>query len=186
MMRRALAAIIVLVLVGGVSLRYRENLRPRIREKWEAVVLPLRIARLAKEPAEEKLPMPVAGIRVGQVADTWGASRGTLRKHEGQDMFAPQGTPVRSVGDGYVIRTASGMPLGGTIVVVAGRGGRVYYYAHLERHAPGIETGAPVSSSTILGYVGKTGNAEGTPPHLHFGMYTATGAINPLPLLADR
>jgi murein DD-endopeptidase MepM/ murein hydrolase activator NlpD len=38
----------------------------------------------------------------------------------------------------------------------------------------------------VLGYVGSTGNADGTPPHLHFGVYTATGAINPLPLLTDR
>jgi murein DD-endopeptidase MepM/ murein hydrolase activator NlpD len=38
----------------------------------------------------------------------------------------------------------------------------------------------------VLGYVGTTGNAQGTPPHLHFGVYTMTGAINPLPLLTDR
>jgi murein DD-endopeptidase MepM/ murein hydrolase activator NlpD len=38
----------------------------------------------------------------------------------------------------------------------------------------------------VLGYVGTTGNAQGTPPHLHFGVYTFNGAINPLPLLTDR
>ena len=65
-------------------------------------------------------------------------------------------------------------------------GGRTYYYAHLDRYANGIAVGDWVTTRTVLGYVGTTGNAQGTPPHLHFGIYTLTGAINPLPLLRDR
>lgn len=65
-------------------------------------------------------------------------------------------------------------------------GGRVYYYAHLDAYAPGLEVGDRVSINTLLGFVGTTGNAQGTPPHLHFGVYTFGGAINPLPLLTDR
>ncbi|HJX90088.1 MAG TPA: M23 family metallopeptidase, partial [Pyrinomonadaceae bacterium] len=64
--------------------------------------------------------------------------------------------------------------------------GRVYYYAHLNSYAPGLAKGDPVNTKTLLGYVGTTGNAQGTPPHLHFGIYTSDGAINPLPLLVDR
>jgi len=71
-------------------------------------------------------------------------------------------------------------------VSVIGDGGRVYYYAHLDSYAPGIAVGEPVTRQTLLGYVGTTGNAQGTPPHLHFGVYTSSGAINPLPLLVDR
>lgn len=67
-----------------------------------------------------------------------------------------------------------------------GAGGRVYYYAHFDSYAPGIAEGDYVTPQTVLGYVGTTGNAQGTPPHLHFGVYTPTGAINPLPLLTDR
>jgi murein DD-endopeptidase MepM/ murein hydrolase activator NlpD len=63
-------------------------------------------------------------------------------------------------------------PLGGQTVSVIGAGGRVYYYAHLDSYAPGIEVGDPVNTKTLLGYVGTTGNAQGTPPHLHFGVYT--------------
>ncbi len=48
------------------------------------------------------------------------------------------------------------------------------------------EVGDRVTTRTVLGYVGTTGNAQGTPPHLHFGVYTFNGAINPLPLLTDR
>ncbi len=67
-----------------------------------------------------------------------------------------------------------------------GAGGRVYYYAHFDSYAPGIAEGDYVTPQTVLGYVGTTGNAQGTPPHLHFGVYAPTGPINPLPLLTDR
>ena len=69
---------------------------------------------------------------------------------------------------------------------IAGAGGRYYYYAHLDSYARGLAIGDRVTTRTVLGYVGTTGNAAGTPPHLHFGVYTANGAINPLPLLVDR
>nr|MDQ2938517.1 peptidoglycan DD-metalloendopeptidase family protein [Acidobacteriota bacterium] len=63
----------------------------------------------------------------------------------------------------------------------------VYYYAHLEAYAPHLTEGEYVTPQTLLGYVGTTGNAAGTPPHLHFGVYESThGALNPLPLLSDR
>jgi murein DD-endopeptidase MepM/ murein hydrolase activator NlpD len=76
--------------------------------------------------------------------------------------------------------------LGGNTVWVVGAGGRGYYYAHLDGYAEGLEVGDYVTPDTVLGYVGTTGNAVGTPPHLHFGVYTRAGAIDPLPLLADR
>ncbi|MGQ0763264.1 MAG: M23 family metallopeptidase [Acidobacteriota bacterium] len=49
-----------------------------------------------------------------------------------------------------------------------------------------ISAGKRVTPETVLGYVGTTGNAAETPPHLHFGVYSGSGAINPLPLLSDR
>lgn len=129
--------------------------------------------------------MPVEGARARRVADTWHAPRSEERLHEGQDIFAPRGTPVYSATEGYVARAGENR-LGGNVVYVVGAGGRGYYYAHLDSHAPGLAAGDHVTPETILGYVGTTGNAAGTPPHLHFGVYTPTGAINPLPLLTDR
>jgi murein DD-endopeptidase MepM/ murein hydrolase activator NlpD len=105
--------------------------------------------------------------------------------HEGQDIFAPKGTPVLSATDGYVYNIGDNR-LGGQTVSIIGAGGRVYYYAHLDSYAPHLEEGDHVTNQTVLGYVGTTGNAQGTPPHLHFGVYTGGGAINPLPLLTDR
>lgn len=70
---------------------------------------------------------------------------------------------------------------------ILGAGGRRYYYAHLEDFASDLKAGDFVTVDTLIGYVGTSGNARGTPPHLHFGVYVAgSGAINPLPLLADR
>ena len=129
--------------------------------------------------------MPLENISKRAIADTWQAARGTVRRHEGQDIFAPRGTPILSATRGIIYNIGENT-LGGQTVSVIGSGGRVYYYAHLDAYARDIKVGEWVTTRTVLGYVGTTGNAQGTPPHLHFGIYTPTGAINPLPLLTDR
>jgi len=107
------------------------------------------------------------------------------RLHEGQDIFAQRGTPVLSATDGYVVRIGENS-LGGQTVSILGAGGRSYYYAHLDSYAANLAIGDHVTTQTILGYVGNTGNAAGGPTHLHFGVYAREGALNPLPLLTDR
>ena len=144
-----------------------------------------RIAKLYTQDPDSRIAMPLQDVNKRQIADTWGAARGAGRRHEGQDIFAPKGTPILSATNGYVYKIGENN-LGGQTVSVIGSGGRVYYYAHLDSYAPNLEVGDRVSTRTVLGYVGTTGNAQGTPPHLHFGVYTLTGAINPLPLLKDR
>jgi murein DD-endopeptidase MepM/ murein hydrolase activator NlpD len=144
-----------------------------------------RVARLYAQEPDRKLAMPLEDVSRSKIADTWHAPRGTGRLHEGQDIFAPKGTPVLSATRGFIYNIGENN-LGGQTVSVIGAGGRVYYYAHLDAYAPGLEIGDQVTPRTVLGYVGTTGNAQGTPPHLHFGIYTGSGAINPLPLLTDR
>jgi murein DD-endopeptidase MepM/ murein hydrolase activator NlpD len=156
-----------------------------VRGPVEAVGLPFRVAALSAREPDARLALPVAGVRVRQVANTWGAERSEGRRHEGQDIFAPKGTPVYSATEGYVWRVGQNR-LGGNVVFVVGAGGRGYYYAHLDSFAPDVSAGDHVTTETVLGYVGSTGNAAGTPPHLHFGVYSTGGAINPLPLLVDR
>jgi murein DD-endopeptidase MepM/ murein hydrolase activator NlpD len=148
-------------------------------------ILYVHVAQLYTKEPDAKIAMPVEDVSKTQIANTWHAPRGNDRLHEGQDIFAARGTPVLSATEGYIV-TIGENNLGGQTVSVIGAGGRTYYYAHLDSYAPHIAEGDYVTRQTLLGYVGTTGNAAGTPPHLHFGVYAPGGAINPLPLLSDR
>ena len=135
---------------------------------------------------DAELLMPVEGVYLAQVSDTWGAARSEGRTHEGTDIFAPEGTPVYSATAGYVQRIGAN-PAGGNFVSVIGGGGVRYYYAHLSGFAEGLQEGQYVTPETLLGYVGDTGNASGC--HLHFELWNAPGwyeggsPFNPLPEL---
>ena len=175
------AIIILLLLLGGFVLVNNAPEDSFVDEIGDSATMPFKYASLlAKEP-EAKIDVPIPGLERSQIANTWGAPRGSDRKHQGQDLFAPRGTPVHSATEGYVWRIGEN-DLGGNTVWVIGAGGRVYYYAHLDRYAEGLSVGDAVTTETVLGYVGTTGNAKGTPPHLHFGVYTSDGAIDPLEL----
>ena len=149
------------------------------------VALYIHVAQLYAREPDSVIAMPIENVTKTQISNTWHAARGNDRLHEGQDIFAPQGTPILSATEGYIVRIGENS-LGGQTVWVMGAGGRSYYYAHLDAYAPGIAVGDFVTNKTVLGYVGTTGNAAGTPPHLHFGVYSSGSAINPLPLLEDR
>lgn len=138
---------------------------------------------LAVEPARH-LRIPVDRVRQRQLRDTWHAARSNGRKHEGIDIFALHGTPVRSTTEGIISRFGTNK-LGGNVVWVLGPGGQRHYYAHLD-HVANIRTGERISAGTLLGFVGNTGNAKTAPPHLHYGIYTYKGAINPFPLLSGK
>lgn len=102
--------------------------------------------------------------------DTWLAPRdGGERQHLGADIFAPEGTPVYACTDGTINRIGWN-ELGGNRIGLLGKDGIYYYYAHLSAYATGIEEGSKIAGGQLLGYVGHTGNAVGTPDHLHFGM----------------
>ena len=151
------------------------------RAAVENAVAPFRYAALYAAEPESKISIPIRKIAAKQIADTFGAPRGNDRQHKGQDIFAPRHTAVYSATNGYVWRIRENN-LGGNTVWIIGAGGRVYYYAHLEKYADDLKVGDEVSVETILGFVGTSGNAKGTPPHLHFGVYTAGGAVNPIEL----
>lgn len=144
-------------------------------------VAPFRYAALLASVPEEKIQIPIRRIKAKQISDTFQAPRGSDRLHQGQDIFAPRNTPVYSATNGYVWRIGENN-LGGNTVWILGAGGRVFYYAHLEKYAPELKIGNAVTPETVLGFVGTSGNAKGTPPHLHFGVYTQSAAVNPLTL----
>src|SRR5678815_2858583 len=128
-----------------------------------------RVANLYTQDPDTKLVMPLEDVSKRAISDTWGAPRGTGRRHEGQDIFARRGTPILSATRGFIYKIGENN-LGGQTVSVIGSGGRIYYYAHLDSYAKGIAVGDRVSKRTVLGYVGTTGNAQGTPPCL---LYTS-------------
>jgi murein DD-endopeptidase MepM/ murein hydrolase activator NlpD len=174
-------AILILGSLTGVTAA-AEKVAGKIAHK---VVFFAHVAQLYTQSPDKKLAMPVQNVKTKAIANTWHAARDGSRLHEGQDIFAPRGTAILSATEGYIAHIGDNS-LGGQTVSVIGAGGRVYYYAHLEAYAPHIAEGDFVSTQTLLGYVGTTGNAAGTPAHLHFGVYESGGAVNPLPLLADR
>lgn len=105
-----------------------------------------------------------------------------LRKHLGNDLLAPMGTALLAVDNGTVRFGTD--PLGGNVANLYADDGTRYYYAHLSRHE-GI-SGRRVSAGDVIGYIGMTGNAQGTVPHTHFEVHPANGAaINPFSELQD-
>ena len=153
------------------------------------------LARLAAERAEATRKReltegacPVEGAVVGRdFSNDWSHPRSGGRSHEGTDIFADRGTPVLAIGDGSVKEVRyDDSGLGGRFVSIWTGRGEHWYYAHLESVAAGIAVGVPVSEGQLLGTVGDSGNAQGTPPHLHIGHYFNDVAENPYPVLEVR
>jgi murein DD-endopeptidase MepM/ murein hydrolase activator NlpD len=130
-------------------------------------------------------PSPVEAIPGETIGPSFHAPRAD-RLHQGVDIFAPRGRHVKSIGWGIVMRIET-QRLGGKIVFVQGRGGMLAFYAHLDDWAPGLHVGQTVEEGELLGFVGDTGNAKGTPPHLHFELrpaFTIFAPVDPLLFLA--
>lgn len=132
-----------------------------------------------------RLPIPVDNIKTRQLKDTWGASRSSGRLHEGIDIMAPRGTKVLSATEGLIADLRNNN-LGGKVIWILGPGGTWHYYAHLDGHKRGLNVGDYVKKGQVIGYVGNSGNARHTAPHLHYGLYLqgkGRGAVNPYPYL---
>jgi len=126
---------------------------------------------------------PVADATNKNIQSFWADPRdGGSRPHEGVDIFAPRGTPLLAVTDGRISSTGD-RGLGGKQVWLRdGLFGKSIYYAHLD--SIGTTQGKRVKKGDTVGYVGNSGNARTTAPHLHFGIYKGySGAIDPLPFI---
>ncbi len=122
------------------------------------------------------LRCPIQG-RVTFMND-WGFPRSGGRFHEGNDLFAARGTPAVAVVGGTATQKTG--RIGGHQVTLLGDDGATYHYTHLD----GFGTAGRVAAGTVIGYVGSSGNAAGSPPHVHFEMHPRGGAAtNPYPLL---
>lgn len=115
-------------------------------------------------------PFPVAGLST--FSDDWMFPRFTPvpHLHQGTDIFADFGTPVVASGPGVIVAMAN-TAVGGLAAWVAADDGHAFYYAHLLSFADGLQPGHRVQTGTVLGYVGNTGNAFTSSPHLHFEVH---------------
>ena len=120
---------------------------------------------------------PVRGnTRIG---GPFGAARADTGSHQGNDLFASFGTPVVAVADGTVQNVGS-LKISGNRLWVYADSGDQFFYAHLSAFSPDAVDGKHVRAGTVLGYVGNTGDAEPTPPHLHFEIHPDGGkAVDP-------
>jgi murein DD-endopeptidase MepM/ murein hydrolase activator NlpD len=117
--------------------------------------------------------------------DTFGAARAVVSWHHGEDIFAPLGAPVLAVARGTVF-SVGWNDIGGNRLWLRDTKGNEFYYAHLSAFSPLAVNGAHVQAGDVLGFVGNTGDAETTPPHLHFEIHPVDllglgydGVINP-------
>lgn len=132
-------------------------------------------------------------------SDDWGDARSGGRSHQGNDLFGDKHTNVVAVADGF-ITAMSESPRSGFYVRIEHRDGWESWYMHLNNDSwgtddgdggsggafpAGLEVGMFVAAGTVIGYVGDSGNAEGTSPHTHFELHTGGRAINPYPYLTD-
>ena len=142
------------------------------------------------EPAATHLAMPLAGVEPTHLVDTFNDARDG-HKHEALDIPAARGTPVLAVAEGNVVKLFTSKQGGLTVYQFDDSRSFSYYYAHLDRYASGLKEGMLLRPGDVLGYVGSTGNASPTAPHLHFAVnrllpdkkWWEGTPIDPLPLL---
>lgn len=178
-------------ILSSASAAVREAIDDLNREIQEKAVEDARIKRQQAEASASKpgaaggadpaqtpgFICPVAGG--ASFIDSWGYPRSGGRTHKGVDMFNARGTNLIAVADGTL--KLSSNSLGGLSSHIYADNGVVYYYTHLDGHPSGLVSGQRVTKGTVIGYLGNSGNARYTSPHLHFEIRPGGTAVNPYP-----
>jgi len=150
-----------------------------------ALLVPATLA-VAAVPSDNAFP--VQGHSASSCADDFGAPRSGGRVHQGNDCFAPVGTPLVAVESGFIEDVSNAdVGLGGISIWIKGNSGTSYYYAHNQRNEI-TARGTEVSRGQVIAYVGNTGNAAVTPAHVHFEIHPearGTPAVDPYPYLSQ-
>jgi murein DD-endopeptidase MepM/ murein hydrolase activator NlpD len=145
--------------------------------------------KVRKITAEELARLTAAGFAFpvyarADVADDFGGPR-EIGPHQGNDIFGEFGSPVVAVTAGTVSKVGT-LPIAGNRLWLTSASGDAFFYAHMTSFSPEAVDGAQVKAGTVLGFVGNTGDAEPTPPHLHFEIHPGgelTAAVDPHPIL---
>lgn len=141
------------------------------------------------------LAIPVEGVKPDELVDTFTAERAAGRVHDAMDIMAAEGTPVIAAAPGTVEKLYFSKGGGGNTIYIRSDDRKwIYYYAHLQGYAPGLQEGRHVKQGQVIAWVGHTGDASPNGPHLHFAInQMAPGQhwwegdpINPYPLLAGK
>ena len=198
------------IIVGFVEVSAEARAEPKPKPKPKVVAPPTPEAksapkRQAKEPRRSAPPVreipfglfpkltaggyvfPVYGP--ASYTNSFNAPRATTGWHHGEDIFAPLGAPVLAVANG-IVYSVGWNDVGGLRLWLQDLAGNEFYYAHLSAFSPLAVNGAQVRAGDVLGFVGNTGDAEGTAPHLHFEIHPAAlihqgydGVVPPYPYL---
>jgi murein DD-endopeptidase MepM/ murein hydrolase activator NlpD len=173
----------------------RENAAPPLAATQQRNRTSVAVPAPAGSPTEEtrRISLPLPNLEVKDIQDTFDQARGSGERHEATDILAPRGTPVLAVDSGVIRKLFLSKAGGLTIYQVDPTEKLCYYYAHLDRYAPGLTEGQKVRRGEVIGYVGTTGNADPNTPHLHFGIselgpekvWWKGTWINPYPFLID-
>jgi murein DD-endopeptidase MepM/ murein hydrolase activator NlpD len=122
-------------------------------------------------------------------SNDFGGARADTGWHHGNDVFAPTGAPLLAVAEGTLFLVGWNT-VGGNRLWLRDLQGNEFYYAHLSAYSPLARDGAHVKAGDVIGFVGSTGDAVGTPPHLHFEIHPVDllwkgydGVVNPYPYL---
>ncbi len=170
----------------------REELKRLVAEERERRA---RLAALEKARRAAIASIPIAGqtslgaalpagdylfpiVGGATFSNDWMFPRAGGRSHQGIDLFATRGTPVVAVADGSLYNVGWN-GLGGWRLWLRDGSGNAFYYAHLSAYSPAAVEGASVSRGTVIGYVGDTGDARGTSPHVHFEIHPGGGGPVP-------
>lgn len=164
---------------------YRYSSRSRVRQPYR-IVTHFRPVLAVNSSDMPELASPLGNLAPRELQDSFYYRRPDGIIHYAIDIFRPIGEPLFAAVDGTIERLDPN-PLGGNVVYIVDEERRFrFYYAHLSSHAPGLVAGMPIKRGELIGYVGDTGNAKGTQPHLHFQICNLAGSlVNPYPLLLD-
>jgi len=178
-----------------VRLKHRERAAQAMAEE-PAMPAPAPSVPRISPAGEPTLSIPVAGVGIDQITDSYGDPRGENgRTHEGTDIMAPSGTKVLAAAPGTIEKLYFSKGGGGiTVYQRSAGGGWMFYYAHLGGYAPDLKEGMHVKAGDVIGYVGDTGNAAPGVHHLHFGVSRLAPGdgwwqgtpVDPYPLLAQN
>jgi murein DD-endopeptidase MepM/ murein hydrolase activator NlpD len=151
---------------GRAFSKMRDSLRLWI---YIAVLAPLLLAAGTPSSIFEMAP-PISGLTLANLQDNFEEIHSGHR-HEAIDILEPRGTPVHAVVSGTIRKLFFSKPGGNTIYQFDEMGVYCYYYAHLDGYATGLQEGMHVERGDIIGFVGSTGNADPSTPHLHFAIF---------------